>query len=265
MDSPHAFPNDPRLAASSHPASAGDEGLLERAAQTAYRICAETSHVTLAEKAATAIRALSTPAMSDRQEYDGEALLRAVCDAQSVSPYRGWNLTALNKAVDKIREHLGLPSIRDLNPDIAAMQDAAEANKGAIRALTPTPDRIGKDAVREAAQALIAKLDECDPHIADAFLMREMKCGPYDGPNYSAELRDLRSTLSATPAQEGEDFITAPPPDIWKDLAAQPVDETERLREALEKIATCESYHPSDVVAIARAALRPQEGEVSRG
>lgn len=52
----------------------------------------------------------------------------------------------------------------------------------------------------EAAQALVAKLDECDPHIADAFLFREMKCGPYDGPNYSAELRDLRAALTDTKA-----------------------------------------------------------------
>lgn len=60
--------------------------------------------------------------------------LEAMCAAQRVEPYRGWNLTELNKAADHARELLGLPSVRELNPDIAAMQDAAEANKDAIRA-----------------------------------------------------------------------------------------------------------------------------------
>lgn len=33
--------------------------------------------------------------------------------------------------------------------------------------------------------------------------------------------------------------------------------EVERLREALRKIATCDSHHPDDIVAIARKALNP--------
>ena len=33
-----------------------------------------------------------------------------------------------------------------------------------------------------------------------------------------------------------------------------------RMREALEKIASCESHHPADVVSIARAALAPGDG-----
>lgn len=136
----------------------------------------------------------------------------------------------------------------------------------AISASPPTQrQEYDGEALREAARALVAKLDECDPHIADAFLMREMKCGPYDGPNYSAELRDLRAALAhpaQAPAQEGDMEC------VMRSAAftgsrkvydiEQTVDETGRLREALEKIATCESYHPSDVVAIARAALRPQ-------
>lgn len=61
--------------------------------------------------------------------------LRAMCEAQEVQPYSGWNLTALNKATDRARELLGLPSIRDLNPDIAALQEAAAANKEAIGSL----------------------------------------------------------------------------------------------------------------------------------
>lgn len=67
--------------------------------------------------------------------------LSAMCAAQQVEPYRGWNLTALNQATDKARALLGLPSVRDLNPDIAAMQDHAAANKGAIaHLLTPESD-----------------------------------------------------------------------------------------------------------------------------
>lgn len=73
--------------------------------------------------------------MTDSMSEKRKALLQEVCDAQTVSPYRGWNLTALNRVVDQIREHLGLPSIRNLNPDIAAMQDAALANRGAIQAI----------------------------------------------------------------------------------------------------------------------------------
>ena len=67
--------------------------------------------------------------------------LSAMCAAQQVEPYRGWNLTALNQATDKARALLGLPSVRELNPDIAAMQDHAAANKGAIaHLLTPESD-----------------------------------------------------------------------------------------------------------------------------
>ena len=64
-----------------------------------------------------------------RQERDGlREALDDILGAQMVEPYRGWNLTALNKATDKAREMRGLPSIRDLNPDIAKMQDAAKRN-----------------------------------------------------------------------------------------------------------------------------------------
>jgi len=49
-----------------------------------------------------------------------------------------------------------------------------------------------------AATALVAKLDECAPHIADAFLHRELRCGAYTGPNYAEELAVVRRALSAT-------------------------------------------------------------------
>lgn len=75
--------------------------------------------------------------------------LAAMCAAQKVEPYSGWNLTELNAAAaaaDRARELLGLPSIRDLNPAIAEMQDKAAANRDSIRsllghaALTPSDD-----------------------------------------------------------------------------------------------------------------------------
>lgn len=84
-------------------------------------------------------------AMVERGEYDEHSLvqafarhrqqsenaLREVLDeilaAQNVQPYRGWNITKLNAAVDNARALLNLPSVRDLNPDIAKMQDCARA------------------------------------------------------------------------------------------------------------------------------------------
>lgn len=67
-----------------------------------------------------------------------EALRKGVDEmlaSQMVQPYRGWNITNLNKAADRARELRGLPSVRELNPDIAAMQDHAAENAAAIRAL----------------------------------------------------------------------------------------------------------------------------------
>lgn len=46
-----------------------------------------------------------------------------------------------------------------------------------------------------AARTLIAKLDECAPHVSDAFLHRELRCGPYEGPNYAVELAALRDLV----------------------------------------------------------------------
>jgi len=81
---------------------------------------------------------------------DVVGLLNAILDAQNAQPYRGWNITKLNKAVDAAREHLGLPSIRELNPDIAAMQDHARANKDAIQsALQAQPAPAQGDDVLE--------------------------------------------------------------------------------------------------------------------
>lgn len=76
--------------------------------------------------------------------------LTAMCAAQKVEPYSGWNLTELNAATDRARELLGLPSIRDLNPAIAEMQDKATANRDSIRSLLGhaalTPSALSGDA-----------------------------------------------------------------------------------------------------------------------
>lgn len=86
-------------------------------------------------------------------------LLNAILDAQNAQPYRGWNITKLNKAVDAAREHLGLPSIRELNPDIAAMQDHARANKDAIQSALQSPPAPEQDAV-ERDNAFCASVQE---------------------------------------------------------------------------------------------------------
>lgn len=53
----------------------------------------------------------------------------------------------------------------------------------------------GVSRMRSALERFIAKYDECSPHIDDAFLQRELHCGPYTGPNYAEELAELRTAL----------------------------------------------------------------------
>jgi len=73
------------------------------------------------------LAALAIPAKfeADHLAGVGDNHLRAILSAQKVEPYRGWNITELNKAGEAARAYLGLPSVRDLNPDIAALQDHA--------------------------------------------------------------------------------------------------------------------------------------------
>lgn len=66
-----------------------------------------------------------------------DQLLRDMLAAQMVEPYRGWNITTLNKVADRARAYVGLPSVLDVNPDIKKMVDAVAA--------------IGSDAVRDIA------------------------------------------------------------------------------------------------------------------
>ena len=53
------------------------------------------------------------------------------------------------------------------------------------------------------AAALLAKLDECEPFIADAFLHRFLRFGEYTGPNYAAELAALRTSLAPAAQHDG--------------------------------------------------------------
>jgi len=58
--------------------------------------------------------------------------------------------------------------------------------------------RAPTDAMIDAAQALVVKLDECAPHITSAFLLQQVHGGQYTGPTYAAELGALRAALAAT-------------------------------------------------------------------
>lgn len=58
--------------------------------------------------------------------------------------------------------------------------------------------------LRGAAEALVAKLDECADHVADAFLHRFLRCGEYTGPTYKDELDALREALLPSAVDEGE-------------------------------------------------------------
>jgi len=54
-----------------------------------------------------------------------------------------------------------------------------------------------------AVRTFVAKLDECQPHIDDAFFMAFARKGDsYSGPQYGAELRRLRDALTAATAEQ---------------------------------------------------------------
>ena len=50
------------------------------------------------------------------------------------------------------------------------------------------------DVVR-AARALADKMDECDPHITDAYFIRAVHVGPYTGPTFGEERNALSAAL----------------------------------------------------------------------
>ena len=80
--------------------------------------------------------------------------LENILSAQHVQPYRGWNITSLNKHADAARAFLGYPSIRELNPDIAAMQDHVAANRGALLSLQIQGEPLAHPMARKAFAAL---------------------------------------------------------------------------------------------------------------
>ena len=50
-------------------------------------------------------------------------------------------------------------------------------------------------ALVEAGEALVAKLDECEPHIASVFAQEYVRGRPYSGPQYKNALDELRTAL----------------------------------------------------------------------
>jgi hypothetical protein len=69
---------------------------------------------------------------------------------------------------------------------------------------------LPNEEVERAASALVTKLDECQPHIADAFLHRHLRCGPYSGPTYADELTALRAALNRPAPASAEGLREAP-------------------------------------------------------
>lgn len=55
--------------------------------------------------------------------------------------------------------------------------------------------RARVEVLKGAATTFLSKLDQCQPHIDNAFLQMSLRCGPYDGPQYGAELAALRQAL----------------------------------------------------------------------
>lgn len=135
----------------------------------------------------------------------------------------------------------------------------SEEENAVPRALTtpPTPDRIGKDAVREALAGLVKWADN---------IMRA-----HSITSSQKAVERARRALSSTPAQtvipEAADKTPRRDASPFPPAPAQPVDETERLRRALREIADDPYKHGQRVQkmkAIARDALQ-HKGEVSRG
>lgn len=198
-----------------------------------------------------ALAALRTPAPAP-VGGDVVGLLNAILDAQNAQPYRGWNITKLNKAVDAAREHLGLPSIRELNPDIAAMQDHARANKDAIQSALqslPAPAQ-GDDVVEldwatafEKAAAKTARLEQ-ELNIANAdhiALWLEANTIP-DEP-----MSQCISWLACRIVEAHERALAAMPPKV----EAPAEDE---VRELVHKLRGVAAYSAVDVPVLKQAA-----------
>lgn len=214
------------------------------------------------------------------QEYDGEARVCSACDGESkgcTSEYRCLRCEGTGVEPDFVDGLDNRPKADDAAvaraaraalggwlawPDVARDGAVPFDNEQAISWLqglpakltTPsTPDRIGKDAVREASIKLAYAAGALNAATDGQEAIRLKRQAVLDS------LKDVAAALSATPAQ--------------------PVDETERLREviadpnavhvnmlrgSIAKPSIAQFIHLYGEDAV-RAALHPQEGEASRG
>jgi len=69
---------------------------------------------------------------------------------------------------------------------------------------TRTSTASEAERVREAATALVAKLDECDPHLTSMFSFALAHDHLYSGPTYGEELEALRAAIRSLPIGEVE-------------------------------------------------------------
>ncbi len=51
--------------------------------------------------------------------------------------------------------------------------------------------------LRATGAALVSKLDECEPHINNAFLIEQIRGRPYTGPQWGEDLKEFRAALAA--------------------------------------------------------------------
>ena len=64
-------------------------------------------------------------------------MLNAFLSCRTALPYKGWSVGKLNEIADEARAYLGLPSILELNPDLARIVETAVRNSETIRSLVP--------------------------------------------------------------------------------------------------------------------------------
>jgi hypothetical protein len=70
-----------------------------------------------------------------------------------VQPYGGWDIGKLNALADRLRVERGLPTVRDLNPDIDKMLSHVEGNKEAVRSALLPQTSISEDEVERVREA----------------------------------------------------------------------------------------------------------------
>jgi len=96
------------------------------------------------------------------------------------------------------------PTVDD---ELVALIDWLRNHRGVGRTRTAlAADRITDlmaklERYRRVVSAFVAKYIECEPHISDAFLHRQLRCGQYTGPTIEKELHELKALSDST---EGE-------------------------------------------------------------